>query len=210
MRGEDALARAGLLEKMVGEGFGLRVWLGLLVGLSVARVGEAQRLPGSVRPEHYTLAIAPDLKNATFSGTETIDVTLAEAATSITLNALDLHIQAASAAGQSGAVSLDAAKQQATFTFERPLPAGRVALAIAFTGVLNDKLRGFYLSKSKARSYAVTQFESTDARRAFPCFDEPALKATFDVSLTVDAGDTAISNTNQIVGHACRVRANIR
>ncbi len=69
---------------------------------------------------------------------------------------------------------------------------------VAFTGVLNDKLRGFYLSKTKARNYAVTQFESTDARRAFPCFDEPALKATFDVSLTVDAGDMAISNTNMI------------
>ncbi len=67
-----------------------------------------------------------------------------------------------------------------------------------FTGVLNDKLRGFYLSKTKERNYAVTQFESTDARRAFPCFDEPALKATFDVSLTVDAGDMAISNTNVV------------
>ena len=57
-------------------------------------------------------------------------------------------------------------------------------------------LRGFYLSKTPKRNYAVTQFEPTDARRAFPCFDEPALKATYEVSLTIDKADTAISNTN--------------
>ena len=73
-----------------------------------------------------------------------------------------------------------------------------MTLEIAYTGILNDKLRGFYLSKSKTRSYGVTQFEATDARRAFPCFDEPALKATFDVSLVVDAGDTAISNIKMV------------
>ena len=101
-------------------------------------------------------------------------------------------------AGHAGAVAtvvLDSAKEQATFHFATPLPAGPVTLEIAYTGILNDKLRGFYLSKSKTRSYGVTQFEATDARRAFPCFDEPALKATFDVSLVIDAGDTAISNT---------------
>ena len=63
-----------------------------------------------------------------------------------------------------------------------------------YSGVLNDQLRGFYLSKTKARNYAVTQFESTDARRAFPCFDEPSFKATFSVTLTIDRGDMAISN----------------
>ncbi len=96
---------------------------------------------------------------------------------------------------QTAVVALDAAKEQATLTFARELPAGKVTLEIAYTGILNDKLRGFYLSKSKTRSYGVTQFEATDARRAFPCFDEPALKATFNVTLVVDAGDTAISNT---------------
>ena len=71
----------------------------------------------------------------------------------------------------------------------------RRTLAIAYTGILNNELRGFYLSKTAKRNYAVTQFESTDARRAFPSFDEPAFKATYDVTLVVDAGDTAISNT---------------
>jgi aminopeptidase N/puromycin-sensitive aminopeptidase len=95
---------------------------------------------------------------------------------------------------ETAAVTLDEAKQQATFAFAHPLAAGPVTLQITYTGILNDKLRGFYLSRTRLRSYGVTQFEATDARRAFPCFDEPALKATFDVGLVIDAGDTAISN----------------
>ena len=173
-----------------------------LVAVVAAVVGcgyaAAQRLPANVKPEHYALAITPDIANATFSGSETIDVLLASSSKTITLNALELQIQSVSANGQTGTISFDTEKQQATFTFAKALPAGHTALAIAFTGILNDKLRGFYLSKTAKRSYAVTQFESTDARRAFPSFDEPALKATFDVSLTVDSGDTVISNTNML------------
>ncbi len=102
------------------------------------------------------------------------------------------------AAGQTGIVTYDEEKQQATFTFPQPLPAGKATLTIAYTGILNDKLRGFYLSKTAKRNYAVTQFESTDARRAFPSFDEPALKATFDLALTVNKGDTVIANGNML------------
>ena len=158
----------------------------------------AQRLPANVRPSHYSLSISPDIANATFSGTETIDVTLAAASQTITLNALELQIQSVTAGAQSAVVAFDPTKEQATFTFPQALPAGPASLKIAYTGILNDKLRGFYLSKTKTRNYAVTQFESTDARRAFPSFDEPALKATFDVALTVASGDTVISNTNMI------------
>ena len=75
------------------------------------------------------------------------------------------------------------------------MPAGKATLYIQYTGILNNELRGFYLSKTDHRNYAVTQFESTDARRAFPCFDEPAFKATYDISLIIDSADTAISNT---------------
>jgi len=159
----------------------------------------AQRLPAAVVPEHYTLTLTPDLKAATFTGVESIDVTLAEPATQITLNSAEIAFQSVTvtAAGkrQTATVSLDAAREQATFTFSAQLPAGKATLAIAYTGILNNELRGFYLSKTATRNYAVTQFEATDARRAFPCFDEPAFKATYDVTLVVDTGDTAISNS---------------
>ena len=159
---------------------------------------QAQRLPTTVRPLHYSLTLTPDLKAATFTGSEVIDVTLADATSSITLNAHDLAFQSVKieAAGkdQTAAVTLDKEKQQATFTVPEELPAGKARISIQYTGILNGDLRGFYLSKTERRNYAVTQFESTDARRAFPSFDEPAFKATFDISLIVDKGDTAISN----------------
>ncbi len=156
----------------------------------------AQRLPTNAVPTHYTLALAPDIAKATFTGDETIDLNLAAPSNTVTLNAAEISFQSAMAGGQTAAVSEDKDKQQATFTFPKPLPAGPASLHIVYSGILNDKLRGFYLSKTQKRSYAVTQFEATDARRAFPSFDEPAFKATYTVSLTVDAGDTAISNTN--------------
>jgi aminopeptidase N len=174
------------------------VALAVTFATGVVSAVQAQRLPATVRPEHYALALTPDLGSATFAATETIDVTLLAPSKTIILNALELKIQSVTAAGQTAVVSYDESKEQATFTFGKSLSVGKVSLTIVYTGILNDKLRGFYLSKTKTRSYAVTQFESTDARRAFPSFDEPALKATFDVTLTVDAGDTVISNTNVI------------
>ena len=159
----------------------------------------AQRLPTTVIPTHYTLKLAPDLEAATFSGEEAIDVNLSQPANSITLNAIEIAFQSvtilASGSEQTGTVSLDAGKQQATFTFSNTIPAVNATIKIRYTGILNDELRGFYLSRTARRNYAVTQFEATDARRAFPCFDEPAFKATFDISLVIDAGDTAISNS---------------
>src|SRR5262249_6023968 len=73
-------------------------------------------------------------------------------------------------------------------------PQGRTTIHLRYSATLRTDLRGLYLSKAGSRRYAVTQFESTDARRAFPSFDEPALKATYDVSVTVDKDDMAISN----------------
>ncbi len=158
----------------------------------------ADRLPTTVRPEHYALTLTPDLKAATYSGSETIDVVLTEPATSITLNAVKIDFKTvkigAQGEEQTATVALDEGKQQATFTVPKAIPAGKATLSIEFTGTLNNDLRGFYLSKTPRRNYAVTQFEALDARRGFPCFDEPALKATFDVTLVADAGDTAISN----------------
>jgi len=82
----------------------------------------------------------------------------------------------------------------ASLKFGQTVPPGKASMRISFSGVLSEQLRGLYLSKTPKRHYAVTQFEATDARRAFPSFDEPAMKATFDITLVVDDGDTAISN----------------
>ena len=166
--------------------------------LAIVSAAGAQRLSTDVKPEHYTLALTPDLKAATFHGDETIDVTLVKPASAITLNAIEIKFDKVTIGGQTATVTLNEKDQQATLTVPQSLPAGKTTITIAYDGILNDKLRGFYLSKTTKRNYAVTQFESTDARRAFPSFDEPAMKATFDVALTVDKGDTVISNTNMI------------
>ncbi|HLY43754.1 MAG TPA: M1 family metallopeptidase [Terracidiphilus sp.] len=157
----------------------------------------AQRLPSTVVPEHYTLTLTPNLKAATFSGVESIDVEIQQPSTTITLNAAEITFQSVSIVQgeeQTAKVALDEDKEQATFAFPHELHAGKARLDIRYTGILNNELRGFYLSKGSDRNYAVTQFEPTDARRAFPSFDEPAFKATYAVKLVVDSDDTAISN----------------
>jgi puromycin-sensitive aminopeptidase len=170
----------------------------LIVMILFPLLGAAQRLPGGVTPEHYSLAFTPDLQKAVFSGEETIDVQIAQPGKTITLNAIELELQSVTIAQgekkQTAQVSLDPEKEQATLAVAEELQPGPTSIRIQFTGILNDKLRGFYLAKSKQRNYAASQFESTDARRAFPSFDEPAFKAKFDITLVVDKGDTAISN----------------
>ena len=166
--------------------------------LLTAVFAAAQRLPKTATPSNYKLHFTPDLKAATFDGDETIALDVAAPTTSIILNANEITFQQTTIAQngktQTGSVQLDPQKEFATITFPQQLAAGPATLHITYKGILNDKLRGFYLSKGTGRNYATTQFESTDARRAFPGFDEPAYKATFDISLTIDQGDTAISN----------------
>jgi aminopeptidase N len=165
---------------------------------ALAVLAHAQRLPASAIPEHYDLHVTPDLSSATFAGEVGIAVHLAQPTDAITLNAAEMEFleTTVTAAGttQTATVTLDAARETATLRVPRPLPAGAATINIRYTGRLNDKLRGFYLSRGNNRNYAVSQMEPTDARRAFPCFDEPSLKATFTISATIDVRDTAISN----------------
>uniref|UniRef100_A0A8C8IQR5 Aminopeptidase n=1 Tax=Oncorhynchus tshawytscha TaxID=74940 RepID=A0A8C8IQR5_ONCTS len=93
--------------------------------------------------------------------------------------------------------------EKVTLSFPSALQKGSGTLKIDFVGELNDKMKGFYRSKyatpaGEIRYAAVTQFEATDARRAFPCWDEPAIKATFDISLIVPKDRVALSNMNVI------------
>ena len=166
------------------------------------------RLPAGVVPRHYAIDLSPDLEDATFAGNVAIDVDIAEPLASITLNAAELSIISARLVTASGeAVELDpvldAESERLTMTRRDgsgPFAAGRARLDISFDGILNDQLHGFYRSTytddaGAAHTIATTQFESTDARRAFPCFDEPALKATFATTLIVDDSLLAVSNT---------------
>ena len=163
------------------------------------------RLPTTVVPSRYELRLVPDLDAATFAGEETVTVTIREPVTEIVLNAAELAIQAVSIRDAAGTVvpgtaTLDEAQERARLLFPLALAPGEWRLTLAFTGTLNDRLHGFYRSTYKdsagvTHTIAATQFEATDARRAFPCWDEPAGKAVFAVTLVVPAGLAAVSNT---------------
>ena len=168
--------------------------------LALAAPLAAARLPQTVIPSHYAITITPDLTDDTFKGEETIDVDVRERVESITMHALLLRIGDAKVTqnGKTIATTSTPNRDDETITLKlaEPLAAGPASIRIVFDGRLNKQLRGLYLSKTAKRKYAVTQFEATDARRAFPSFDEPAMKATFDITLVVDKDDTAISNAS--------------
>jgi aminopeptidase N/puromycin-sensitive aminopeptidase len=172
-----------------------------LVGLLALCVcAQAQRLPDTVTPHHYILHFTPDLKTAKFGGQETIHGDVNRPTREIVLNAIEIDFEQVTVQAlpegkvQTARVSLDPQKEMATFTVDEELPKGPVEIKVKYTGKLNDELRGFYLGKANGRNYASTQFEPTDARRAFPSWDEPAYKAPFNISIVVDKNDTAISN----------------
>ncbi|MGH7930389.1 MAG: M1 family metallopeptidase, partial [Candidatus Binatia bacterium] len=162
------------------------------------------RLPTEVTPERYQIRLTPDLTTWTFAGEETVSVHVHEPLDKIVVNAAELEFGSVTVTGANGKaltadVVLDAENEQATFTLPETLAAGSYDVQMKFSGILNDKLHGFYRSTYKDaqgndKQLASTQFESTDARRAFPCWDEPAFKAVFQVTLVVDQALTAISN----------------
>jgi aminopeptidase N len=168
----------------------------LVLTLSLAA---AQRLPAVARPENYKLTFTPDLDQAKFEGDETITIRLLKPASEITLNAVDIDFNevtvTSGGATQKAKVKPVKEKEMVVLAVEKPLAAGPATVHITYTGILNDEMRGLYLGKDdKGRKYAATQFEATDARRAFPSFDEPDYKATFDITAVADRDQVAISN----------------
>jgi puromycin-sensitive aminopeptidase len=156
------------------------------------------RLPTDVRPSDYHLHLEPDLDAGRFRGEVRIDLRLERPRTEVVLHAADMAIEHA-AAEVDGAVvplraRLDRRDETVTLRAARPLPAGPVALRLRFAGALNAHLRGLYAASSGGARYAFTQCEAADARRILPCFDEPAFKARFHVTVTAAAGDTVIAN----------------
>ncbi len=157
-------------------------------------------LPSHITPIRYNLTLKPDLENFTFWGKEVIDIVIDKDIKEITLHSKDIDIETAQAGVQfANKISYDTKAEIATFTFKNKIPKGKIKLVLVFNGIINETLRGFYKSKYEidgvTKHIATTQFEATDARRAFPCFDEPAQKAIFDVSLIIPGTHTAISNT---------------
>ncbi|MGA2123978.1 MAG: M1 family aminopeptidase [Acidimicrobiales bacterium] len=163
------------------------------------------RLARTVVPSAYRIFLTPDLEKFTFAGRVEIDIDIKESVERFTLNALDLELGAATVSSDGTSYrslehTMDETYQTATFVFDRELPTGPAILEIAFDGFLNDKLVGFYRSTytdvhGVDHVIATTQFENTDARRAFPCWDEPAFKATFQVNLTVPSELKTYSNS---------------
>ncbi len=167
------------------------------------------RLPVSAVPRRYELELAPDLGAARFDGTVTVTVDVLEPVRALTLNAAELTIDEARLQTPDGRsldarVAYDEAEQQVTLSFAEEVAAATgCRLDIRYRGILNDQLHGFYRSTFRGEDgtehvIATTQFEPADARRAFPCWDEPGFKAVFAVRLIVGDGLTALSNGSEV------------
>jgi len=169
-------------------------------------------LPGNVIAKHYHVSMEPDFKTLKYSGKVVIDLEVVKDSTTIELNTLELelhHTKITSRSEANGTFQTVSDKPEVTYNedtqttkiaFPGKLTKGSFAqLHIEFTGELNDKMAGFYRSTYKNADgteglMATTQMEATDCRRAFPCFDEPALKSTFTVTLIADKKYTCLSN----------------
>ncbi|HEY5024266.1 MAG TPA: M1 family metallopeptidase [Acidimicrobiales bacterium] len=166
------------------------------------------RLPYSVEPRRYALRLTPDLDNATFTGEVHIEVLVHEAVDRIFLHAAELTVHSARVEPGGGerqtlSADIDETSERLVLTPGTALAPGPAVISIEFAGILNDKLHGFYRSAftdgdGLTHTIATTQFEATDARRAFPCFDEPDRKAVFSVTLDVPEGLGAYSNGPEV------------
>ena len=160
----------------------------------------AQRLPRTVLPNHYELTFAPDFATDRFDGDETIHVTVSQPVTEITLNAAAIEFGEVriESGGRTQIATVKTAPEVATFTVAEPIAIGPGKIHIKYRGTLNKNLKGLYLGVSNGKKFASTQMEATDAREAFPSFDEPELKATFAITAIIDDGHVAISNGAQL------------
>jgi puromycin-sensitive aminopeptidase len=157
------------------------------------------RLPRGATPRRYELLLRPDLAAATFTGEIKVELDFEETLAELVCNAYELEIGSASLDGTPAGVRLDAETQRAFFSLDREFEPGRHVLEMSFAGILNDQLAGFYRSTFRDEAgnehvIATTQMQSTDARRAFPCWDEPDRKAVFSITLDVPDGLVAVSN----------------
>lgn len=162
------------------------------------------RLPTHVIPVEYLVTLQPNFETFTFTGSVAIDLLIKKHTKDVVLHGKELEIKHAYVSQNkkttpTSKILYNDKNETVTFSFPSGIKSGKTKLHIEFSGILNDKMRGFYRSKyellGKTQHMAVTQFEATDARRAFVCFDEPDKKAVFQVCLIVPKDHQAISNT---------------
>jgi puromycin-sensitive aminopeptidase len=166
-------------------------------------MSDPYRLSKAVIPRRYEVELTPDLAAATFTGSASIAVDVAEESPTVTLNAIELEILGCTIDGTPATWLLEPETERLVITPTEPLARGSATIELEFTGILNDKLRGFYRSRfaddeGTEHVIATTQMQATDCRRAFPCWDEPEFKAVFAITLVIDPALTAVSNSPEV------------
>ncbi len=161
------------------------------------------KLPKEVRPLEYAIRIVPDLDKLTFSGTETVKLKVDQPVSKVVCNALEMAISSAALDGKDlpkDAIVLDAGQQTVTLTLPNEISTGEHELKLEFHGKINAQGQGLYYARYQEQGTNAnkimlgTQFEATDARRLFPCWDEPSFRAKFQLTTVVPENFTAVSN----------------
>ena len=161
------------------------------------------KLPKEVVPTEYSIRIVPNIDNFTFAGSEVVKLNVRTPVRQLVLNALELKIQAASLDGKelpASAIRIDKETELLTLALSSELTAGDHSLALRFTGKINQQGQGLFYMRYQEQGSGVrkvmlgTQFEATDARRFFPCWDEPAFRARFQLTVVVPENWLAVSN----------------
>jgi aminopeptidase N len=187
---------------------GLAATAVLMVSLSSSAMAEPAysfdttpgKLPKTVIPVHYTIELTPDLTSLALKGAEVVDIEVREPTAQLVLNAVDMTLGAASIDDetQRADIALDATAETATLSFAQPLAAGPHRLRIGFAARINSFGRGLffvdYPTGQGIKRMLSSQLEPADARRIFPCWDEPAFKATFALTVTVPNNFLAVGN----------------
>ena len=170
-----------------------------MVTATITDALDPYRLPRHTAPIRYDLVLEPDLVAGTFVGSVHIELDTSEPADRLVLNAIELEIDGCRFDGRPARFVLEPDTERLVVVPDDGVETGRHELDLEFRGVLNDKLRGFYRSTYRDTDgvehvIATTQMQSTDCRRAFPCWDEPDFKAVFAVKLVVEPEMMAVSN----------------
>src|SRR5580658_5222032 len=158
------------------------------------------RLPKDVVPVDYTVAVTPEAAALTFSGTERVKLTVRTSVQTLVFNSLNQQLANVRLDGQRVAkVVSDDAQQLTTVTLAHAAHPGTHTLTFSYQGKLETQPHGLFVQHYTTptgikRVLLSTKMESTDARRMFPCWDEPAFRATFQLTVTVPAAWATVSN----------------